>query len=103
MFANDLRTRAQALFFRCRTPPKPENHRVVSDDSEFQRDAMRSPQDIENRDARAASTSSNYSWDAVAEKLAKALEAGRPEAELRAIVHQWCAEAKARDLAPEQF
>ena len=64
---------------------------------------MRIPQDIEKRDIQAVSASSNYSWDAIAEKLGKALEDGRPETELRAIVQQWCAEAKARDLAPEQF
>ena len=64
---------------------------------------MQIPRNVENREAQAVSASSNYSWDAIAERLGKALEDGRPEPELRAIVQKWCAEARARDLAPEQF
>ncbi len=64
---------------------------------------MRIPQDIDNRDTQAVSAGSTHNWDAIAERLGKALEDGRPEAELRAIVQLWCAEARGRRLAPEQF
>jgi hypothetical protein len=42
-------------------------------------------------------------WDLVAEQLNDALAGRRPESELRAHVRQWCAEARRRRLAPEQF
>jgi hypothetical protein len=42
-------------------------------------------------------------WDRVAEQLNDALHGNRPESELRAHVREWCAEARRRSLAPEQF
>ena len=64
---------------------------------------MRTPQDVGNRDAQAAPGGSTHGWDAIAERLGDALDDGRSDEELRAIVHQWCAEARRRNLAPEQF
>jgi|SRR5437667_2740615 len=65
---------------------------------------MAIPRNVENREnAQPISAGSTQSWDAVAEKLGNALEDGRSEKDVRAIVHQWSAEARRRDLAPEQF
>ena len=64
---------------------------------------MEIPQKIEDHDAQPASAGSTLSWDAIAEQLGAALEDGKSQQELRAIVQQWCAEARRRKLAPEQF
>lgn len=44
-----------------------------------------------------------HEWDAVVEQVSAALESNATDAELRRMVIQWCAEARRRDLAPEQF
>ena len=64
---------------------------------------MAIPPRVEIRDAQVASAGAYPTWDAIAENLGDAVEKGRSMSHVRAIVRLWCAEARRRQLAPEQF